>query len=212
MGDARNMTPQEILRKYYGYRSFRTHQLDIIETVIRGQDAFVLMPTGSGKSICYQIPAILRPGVGLVVSPLIALMQDQVQALRQNGLRRAVTWDCGYAAPTARMHGLLLARTLPDVRDRRGEPLALRPRRREPRARAQALRECWRVLRPGGRLLVLEFSKVAAPLAPVYDWYSFKVLPLIGRLVAKDADSYRYLAESIRMHPDQAALKAVMKP
>ena len=87
MGDARNMTPQEILRKYYGYRSFRTHQLDIIESVIRGQDAFVLMPTGSGKSICYQIPAILRPGVGLVVSPLIALMQDQVQALRQNGLR-----------------------------------------------------------------------------------------------------------------------------
>ncbi|HEX5679935.1 MAG TPA: RecQ family ATP-dependent DNA helicase, partial [Desulfobacterales bacterium] len=81
------MTPQEILGKYYGYRSFRTHQLDIIESIIRGQDAFVLMPTGSGKSICYQIPAILRPGVGLVVSPLIALMQDQVQALRQNGLR-----------------------------------------------------------------------------------------------------------------------------
>ena len=81
------MTPHDILRKYYGYRSFRTHQLDIIESVIRGQDAFVLMPTGSGKSICYQIPAILRPGVGLVISPLIALMQDQVQALRQNGLR-----------------------------------------------------------------------------------------------------------------------------
>jgi ATP-dependent DNA helicase RecQ len=81
------MTPHDVLRKYYGYRSFRTHQLDIIESVIRGQDAFVLMPTGSGKSICYQIPAILRAGVGLVISPLIALMQDQVQALRQNGLR-----------------------------------------------------------------------------------------------------------------------------
>ena len=87
MGDARNMTPHDILRKYYGYRSFRTHQLDIIESVMRGQDAFVLMPTGSGKSICYQIPAVLRPGVGMVVSPLIALMQDQVLALRQNGLR-----------------------------------------------------------------------------------------------------------------------------
>ena len=88
MGDgSAKMTPHDILRKYYGYRSFRTHQLDIIESVIRGQDAFVLMPTGSGKSICYQIPAVLRPGVGLVVSPLIALMQDQVQALRQNGLR-----------------------------------------------------------------------------------------------------------------------------
>ena len=60
------------------------------------------------------------------------------------------------------------------------------------------------MLRPGGRLLVLEFSKVAAPLAKAYDWYSFKVLPRIGKLVAGDADSYRYLAESIRMHPDQA--------
>jgi demethylmenaquinone methyltransferase/2-methoxy-6-polyprenyl-1,4-benzoquinol methylase len=74
-----------------------------------------------------------------------------------------------------------------------------------------ALAEMCRVLRPGGRLLVLEFSKVAAPLAKPYDWYSFNVIPLIGRLVAKDADSYRYLAESIRMHPDQNALKAMMK-
>ncbi|MFO1272280.1 MAG: bifunctional demethylmenaquinone methyltransferase/2-methoxy-6-polyprenyl-1,4-benzoquinol methylase UbiE [Rubrivivax sp.] len=75
----------------------------------------------------------------------------------------------------------------------------------------QALAEMCRVLRPGGRLLVLEFSKVAAPLAKPYDWYSFNVIPLIGRLVAKDSASYRYLAESIRMHPDQAALKAMMK-
>jgi demethylmenaquinone methyltransferase / 2-methoxy-6-polyprenyl-1,4-benzoquinol methylase len=75
----------------------------------------------------------------------------------------------------------------------------------------RALAEMQRVLRPGGRLLVLEFSKVAAPLAKPYDWYSFKVLPLIGKLVTGDADSYRYLAESIRVHPDQAALKAMMK-
>ena len=83
-------TPHDILRKFYGYRSFRPHQLEIIETVLRGQDAFVLMPTGSGKSVCYQIPAVLRAGVGIVVSPLIALMQDQVMALRQNGLRADV--------------------------------------------------------------------------------------------------------------------------
>ncbi|HEY2926031.1 bifunctional demethylmenaquinone methyltransferase/2-methoxy-6-polyprenyl-1,4-benzoquinol methylase UbiE [Piscinibacter sp.] len=75
----------------------------------------------------------------------------------------------------------------------------------------RALAEMNRVLRPGGRLLVLEFSKVAAPLEKAYDWYSFKVLPRIGQLVAGDADSYRYLAESIRMHPGQAELKAMMK-
>src|SRR5574344_1140814 len=75
----------------------------------------------------------------------------------------------------------------------------------------QALAEMCRVLRPGGRLLVLEFSKVAAPLEKAYDWYSFKVLPKIGQFVAGDAASYQYLAESIRMHPDQATLKAMMK-
>jgi demethylmenaquinone methyltransferase/2-methoxy-6-polyprenyl-1,4-benzoquinol methylase len=74
-----------------------------------------------------------------------------------------------------------------------------------------ALKEMCRVLRPGGRLLVLEFSKPAAPLQKPYDWYSFKVMPLLGKWVAKDEDSYRYLAESIRMHPDQATLKAMMK-
>ena len=75
----------------------------------------------------------------------------------------------------------------------------------------QALAEMNRVLKPGGRLLVLEFSKVAAPLSKAYDWYSFKILPRIGQWVAGDADSYRYLAESIRMHPGQAELKTMMK-
>ena len=75
----------------------------------------------------------------------------------------------------------------------------------------KALAEMNRVLAPGGRLLVLEFSKVAAPLAKAYDWYSFNILPRLGKLVAGDADSYRYLAESIRVHPDQAELKAMMK-
>lgn len=73
-----------------------------------------------------------------------------------------------------------------------------------------ALAEMNRILKPGGRLLVLEFSKVAAPLEKVYDWYSFKVLPRLGKLVAGDDSSYRYLAESIRMHPGQAELKAMM--
>ncbi|HET9820928.1 MAG TPA: bifunctional demethylmenaquinone methyltransferase/2-methoxy-6-polyprenyl-1,4-benzoquinol methylase UbiE [Burkholderiaceae bacterium] len=75
----------------------------------------------------------------------------------------------------------------------------------------KALAEMARVLKPGGRLLVLEFSKIAKPLAPAYDWYSFNVLPRLGQWIAGDATSYRYLAESIRMHPDQATLKAMMK-
>ncbi|MPS49625.1 bifunctional demethylmenaquinone methyltransferase/2-methoxy-6-polyprenyl-1,4-benzoquinol methylase UbiE [Methylobacillus sp.] len=74
----------------------------------------------------------------------------------------------------------------------------------------KALAEMQRVLKPGGRLLVLEFSQVWKPLAPIYDAYSFKLLPLMGKLLANDADSYRYLAESIRMHPDQETLKQMM--
>ena len=74
-----------------------------------------------------------------------------------------------------------------------------------------ALAEMRRVLKPGGVAAVLEFSRVWQPLAPAYDWYSFNVIPRIGKLVAGDDTSYRYLAESIRVHPDQAALKAMME-
>ena len=74
-----------------------------------------------------------------------------------------------------------------------------------------ALAEMRRVTRPGGVALVLEFSRIAAPLAPAYDWYSFNVLPALGRLIARDEASYRYLAESIRMHPDQQTLQRMME-
>lgn len=74
-----------------------------------------------------------------------------------------------------------------------------------------ALAEMHRTLKPGGKLLVLEFSRVAKPLEKAYDWYSFQVLPKLGRWVANDESSYRYLAESIRMHPDQETLRQMMK-
>jgi ATP-dependent DNA helicase RecQ len=80
---------REVLRAVFGFDRFRGHQEAIIRQVTAGGDAFVLMPTGGGKSLCYQLPALLRPGVGVIVSPLIALMQDQVSALRQLGVRAA---------------------------------------------------------------------------------------------------------------------------
>jgi len=88
-GASINTNPVQILREVFGYDTFRHPQQEIVEGLIKGEDAFVIMPTGGGKSLCYQIPALSRPGVGIVVSPLISLMKDQVDALRSNGVRAA---------------------------------------------------------------------------------------------------------------------------
>ncbi|MCX7204230.1 MAG: RecQ family ATP-dependent DNA helicase, partial [Burkholderiales bacterium] len=78
---------REVLRRVFGYEAFRGQQQAVVEHVAGGHDALVLMPTGAGKSLCYQIPSLVRAGTGVVVSPLIALMQDQVAALRESGVR-----------------------------------------------------------------------------------------------------------------------------
>src|SRR5512140_202350 len=103
-----NHTPAQILRDVFGYAAFRGEQQAIVEHVAAGGDALVLMPTGGGKWLCYQIPALLRPGTGIVVSPLIALMQDQVDALRQLGVKAAFL-NSSIAADVARaVQGQLL--------------------------------------------------------------------------------------------------------
>jgi ATP-dependent DNA helicase RecQ len=96
-------TADEVLKAVFGYDAFRSYQREVIERVVAGGDALVLMPTGGGKSLTYQIPALLRPGVGVVVSPLIALMQDQVAALHELGVRAAFLNSTLTAAEAARV-------------------------------------------------------------------------------------------------------------
>ncbi|HET7262200.1 MAG TPA: bifunctional demethylmenaquinone methyltransferase/2-methoxy-6-polyprenyl-1,4-benzoquinol methylase UbiE [Casimicrobiaceae bacterium] len=114
--------------------------------------------------------------------------------------------DTGLFLPTVQCN----AEALP-FRDRSFDCVAIGFGLRNVTRKETALAEMRRVLVPGGVALVLEFSRVAPPLTRAYDWYSFNVLPRLGRLVAHDEASYRYLAESIRMHPDQEALKAMME-
>src|SRR6201981_2269163 len=80
------MDPQSALKKYFGYESFRPLQEEIITDALEGRDVFALLPTGGGKSLCFQLPALLRQGLTVVVSPLIALMKDQVDALSASGI------------------------------------------------------------------------------------------------------------------------------
>ena len=119
---------------------------------------------------------------------------------------RDKTIDRGLALPVVQCN----AESLP-FRDRAFDVVAIGFGLRNVTRKELALSEMRRILKPGGAALVLEFSRVWAPIAPIYDWYSFNVLPRIGAVVAKDEASYRYLAESIRMHPDQQALKAMME-
>lgn len=83
-------TKLDILRRYFGYTSFRLGQEEIVDALLTGRDALCVMPTGAGKSVCYQVPALLLPGITLVISPLISLMKDQVESLTQGGRARGI--------------------------------------------------------------------------------------------------------------------------
>ncbi|HJW47427.1 MAG TPA: RecQ family ATP-dependent DNA helicase, partial [Lysobacter sp.] len=102
-------TALDLLHRIFGHREFRGEQAQIVEQVAGGGDALVLMPTGGGKSLCYQLPALLRDGCGIVVSPLIALMQDQVEALRQLGVSAAYLNSSLDAASAGEVERKLLA-------------------------------------------------------------------------------------------------------
>lgn len=132
------------------------------------------------------------------------VLTDINEAMLRHGRDRAI--DAGLVLPTV----VCDAEKLP-FGDGRFDRVSVAFGLRNMTHKERALAEMARVLKPGGRLLVLEFSKPAPALQVPYDWYSFKVMPLLGKWVAGDAESYRYLAESIRMHPDAATLKSMMK-
>lgn len=148
-----------------------------------------------------DISALLHRRVG--ETGQVVLTDINGEMLR-NGRDRLL--DAGIALPLVQCD----AEALP-FPDRRFDCVTIAFGLRNVTRKERALAEMYRVLRPGGRALVLEFSQVWAPLRPLYDAYSFGVLPRLGRLVAGDADSYRYLAESIRVHPGQEALRGMMQ-
>ncbi|TAE08480.1 MAG: DNA helicase RecQ [Bacteroidetes bacterium] len=106
------LTPEQALKKYYGYDAFRPQQRDVIDTILAGQDCLVLMPTGGGKSVCYQIPAVLSEGTCIVVSPLIALMKDQVEALKRNQIEADYINSSQLASEAQAVEARLLSGTL----------------------------------------------------------------------------------------------------
>jgi demethylmenaquinone methyltransferase/2-methoxy-6-polyprenyl-1,4-benzoquinol methylase len=147
---------------------------------------------------------LARLFAGVVGAEGVVVVSDINHAMLAEG--RDKTIDQGIALPVVQCN----AEALP-FPDRTFDAVSIGFGLRNVTRKELALSEMRRVLKPGGSAIILEFSRVWAPIAPIYDWYSFTVLPRIGAAVAGDEASYRYLAESIRMHPDQDALKTMME-
>ena len=165
------------------------------ETVGRAEGEVLEVGFGTGRNLSLY-PAAVKSVTGLdpLVTEGIAAVDARVAAAPFPVIRTALPADGALPFDAGRFDCVVTTWTLCSIPDP-----------------AAALREMRRVLKPGGRLLVLEFSRVWKPLTRAYDWYSFKVLPWLGSKFAGDADSYRYLAESIRVHPDQEQLKTLME-
>ena len=97
------MEPAELLKKYFGYDTFRPMQEDVIKTILSGRDVLAVMPTGAGKSVCFQIPALLFPHGTIIISPLISLMKDQVEALAEQGISASSCWRNGTSSSPPRL-------------------------------------------------------------------------------------------------------------
>ena len=176
------------------HRAWKAYAVAVAD--VRRGDSVLDIAGGTGD--------LARAFAGKVGAEGLVVHTDINEAMLVRGRDRLI--DAGVVVPTA----LCDAEALPFA-DASFDLLTVAFGLRNMTNKERALAEMARVTKLGGRLLVLEFSKVAAPLEKAYDWYSFQVLPRLGRLVAGDGDSYRYLAESIRVHPDQATLKAMMK-
>ena len=191
------------------FPELRLLRAQVVE-VVPGEDAAVV-PVGEGRLDRVVAHGLQRDDVDLaqafarkVGSSGMVVHTDINAAMLRVGRNRLL--DAGLVLPTL----VCDAEKLPFARDS-FDRVSVGFGLRNMTHKDKALAEMHRVLKPGGKLLVLEFSKVAQPLAKAYDWYSFNVLPLLGRWVARDESSYRYLAESIRMHPGQEELKGMMK-
>ena len=188
--------PLETLSAVFGYSEFRSHQREIIEHVIAGGSAFVLMPTGGGKSLCFQVPALLREGTAVVVSPLISLMKDQVDALRANGVAAAYLNSSLSAAESSGVISRAALRGARPALRRARAPDARRLPRRAALGDRRAVRDRRGALRqPVGTRLPTGVRAARTPSASC-----FPGIPLIALTATADDQTREDVRERLQPH------------